>query len=93
MERNKSTRENHLTHPPVELGLSWLVKMQKKSSGDGSGGVGFRGGGSSRGGGVRVDVNKEFKFLWKCKKMQKKKLGVGVSGPAGDGGSRGGVGR
>ena len=44
-----------------ELRIEVFVKIQKKKFGGGGGGGGGRGG--SVGGGVRVDVNKELKFL------------------------------
>ena len=56
----------------------FLGKFTKKISG---------GGGSVWGGGVRVDVNEELKFLCKFKK---KKLGGGVRGVGFGGGGQGG---
>ena len=44
-----------------ERRIEVFVKIQKKKFGGGSGGVRLGGGGV--GGGVRVDVNKELKFL------------------------------
>ena len=44
-----------------ELRIEVFVKIQKKKFGGGGGGVG--GGDGGVGGGVRVDVNKELKFL------------------------------
>ena len=47
-----------------ERRIEVFVKIQKKTlGGGGGGGVGRRGEGSGWGGGVRMDVNEELKFL------------------------------
>ena len=67
------------------------MKIQKKIGGGGGGGGGGGRGWDVGEGGVRADVNEEFKLLWKCKKNIS---GVGVSGPARDCGGQGiGIGR
>ena len=60
-----------------ERRIEVFVKIKKKIGG--VGGVGFGGGG------VRVDVNEELKFL--VGKFQKKKIGGGGPGGGGGGGS------
>ena len=46
-----------------ELRIEVFVKIQKKNWEGGGGSVGGGGGGGGVGGGVRVDVNEELKFL------------------------------
>ena len=62
-----------------ELKSFWENSHKKKIQGWG---VGFWGGG----GGVRVDVNEELKFLCKFKKKMGGVRGVGVWGGGGQGG-------